>query len=202
MSKRRGRRRGGRRSYGLNGVSAKSKGFTAKKAGMTLLGTAGAVGLAIAGGSLGSLLQNWAWAGVAPLAIGLYMDESNQGDKPDAKKKRYIGKALTLIGVGSIMSLGTGKPVSAATNGLDGEMECFDLEKGKQKMNMFLNNFKESIKLPGRKAQVDGFGDTPAYFMNPAGQPIDMSELDRISENIAAMNGGLSGEDDFIERDF
>jgi hypothetical protein len=165
---------------------------TVTKGGLVLLAAIAAGG---AGAALGkhSLL-----AGIPVTLVGFH------------KKNPY----LIAAGLGLTLSNGfqsQSKP--ASTEGVDG----FDLkqiaEGAKDRVGTFFKNFSEKLYLskteptPTAGLAGDNKGDNKeeqvTYFVNPYSEKkeLDMSDIDRIQEQIAGMNGGMNAVEE-AEREF
>ncbi|SKC47346.1 hypothetical protein [Ohtaekwangia koreensis] len=124
---------------------------------------------------------------------------------------RYINNDyIAAAGLGMTVSNGfqnATKPLSGA-DGVDG----FDMKQiaqdAKDRVGKFFDNFKEKLYIPATDASSGeatnglGEGDNVRYFVNPMNaKELDLSELDRIEQQVIAMNKGTSGLDD-IDREF
>ena len=158
---------------------------TVTKGGLVILAAIAAGG---AGAALGkhSLL-----AGIPVTLIGFH------------KKNPYIIAA----GLGLTLSNGFQNQNKTTVQGVDG----FDMkqiaEQAKDRVGTFFKNFSEKLYIskaaePASTAGLAGENseDQVTYFVNPYNdtKELDMSAIDRIQEQIATMNGGLSE----VEREF
>jgi hypothetical protein len=160
---------------------------TVTKGGLVLLAAIAAGG---AGAALGkhSLL-----AGIPVTLVGFH------------KKNPYIIAA----GLGLTLSNGFQNQNKSATpvQGVDGIDFKQITEQAKDRVGTFFKNFSEKLYIghgePTPTAGLAGNSkdEEVTYFVNPYSdtKELDMSEIDRIQEQIAAMNGGMSEE---IEREF
>jgi hypothetical protein len=162
---------------------------TVTKGGLVLLAAIAAGG---AGAALGkhSLL-----AGIPVTLVGFH------------KKNPYIIAA----GLGLTLSNGfqNQNKTTAPVQGVDG----FDFkqitEQAKDRVGTFFKNFSEKLYIsPGEPTPTAGLtGDSKheqvTYFVNPYNKTkeLDMSEIDRIQEQIANMNGGMNAIEE-TEREF
>lgn len=151
---------------------------------------------AIAAGGAGAALGKHSLiAGVPVTLVGFH------------KKNPYIIAA----GLGLTLSNGFQNQNKTATNvqGVDG----FDLkqvaEGAKDRVGTFFKNFSEKLYLdkgePSATAGLAGDNkeDQVTYFVNPYNdsKELDMSAIDRIQEQIAAMNQGMNAIEE-TEREF
>jgi hypothetical protein len=161
---------------------------TVTKGGLVLLAAIAAGG---AGAALGkhSLL-----AGIPVTLIGFH------------KKNPYVIAA----GLGLTLSNGFQNQNKATVQGVDG----FDIkqiaEQAKDRVGTFFKNFSEKLyiaKAAEPTATAGLAGDQKeeqvTYFVNPYNdtKELDMSAIDRIQEQIAAMNGGMNAVEE-TEREF
>lgn len=168
-------------------VSAKNNYMdTAKEGGLILLS-------AIAAGGAGAALGKHSLiAGIPLTLVGIH------------KKNKY----LIAAGLGLTLSNGFQRP-GQTTQGIDG----FDMKQiaaaAKDRVGTFFQNFKEKLYLsPAKPAGTSGLDgesgeEQVTYFMNPyAGTgELDMSDIDRVQEQIADMNNNVEGLNE-IEREF
>lgn len=110
-------------------------------------------------------------------------------------------KYITSAGLGLCLSNGFQKQQSSSmtTNGIDDEMDGFSMEEVKERVGNYFKNFSEKLYLPKAQATqpTSGLGanDQPTYFINPyqttqlQGNDLDLSQLDRVQEQIAQMSG-------------
>lgn len=162
---------------------------TITKGGLVLLA-------AIAAGGAGAALGKHSLVAGVPVAlIGFH------------KKNPYVIAA----GLGLTLSNGFQNQNKAVANvqGIDG----FDLkqvaEEAKDRVGTFFRNFSEKLYLDqGEPSATAGLaGDNKeeqvTYFMNPYNdaKELDMSEIDRIQEQIANMNQGMNAIEE-TEREF
>jgi len=161
---------------------------TVTKGGLVILAAIAAGG---AGAALGkhSLL-----AGIPVTLIGFH------------KKNPYIIAA----GLGLTLSNGFQNQNKTTVQGVDG----FDMkqiaEQAKDRVGTFFKNFSEKLYIskaaePSSTAGLAGENseDQVTYFVNPYNdtKELDMSAIDRLQEQIATMNGGLSAVEE-VEREF
>mgnify|MGYP000865931808 FL=1 len=161
---------------------------TVTKGGLVILAAIAAGG---AGAALGkhSLL-----AGIPVTLIGFH------------KKNPYIIAA----GLGLTLSNGFQNQNKTTVQGVDG----FDMkqiaEQAKDRVGTFFKNFSEKLYIskaaePASTAGLAGENseDQITYFVNPYNdtKELDMSAIDRLQEQIATMNGGLSAVEE-VEREF
>lgn len=158
---------------------------TVTKGGLVLLAAIAAGG---AGAALGkhSLL-----AGIPVTLVGFH------------KKNPYIIAA----GLGLTLSNGFQNQNKATVQGVDG----FDIkqiaEQAKDRVGTFFKNFSEKLyisKAAEPNATAGLAGEEPVtYFVNPYNdtKELDMTAIDRIQEQIAAMNGGMNAVEE-TEREF
>ncbi len=110
-------------------------------------------------------------------------------------------KYITSAGLGLCLSNGFQQQQTSAapTNGIDDEMDGFSMEEVKERVGNYFKNFSEKLYLPKNQSlPTNGLGasdEQPTYFINPyqnpqlQGNDLDMSQLDRVQEQIAQMNG-------------
>lgn len=161
---------------------------TVTKGGLVLLAAIAAGG---AGAALGkhSLL-----AGIPVTLIGFH------------KKNPYVIAA----GLGLTLSNGFQNQNKTAVQGVDG----FDIkqiaEQAKDRVGTFFKNFSEKLYIakaaePTATSGLAGENNEEqvTYFVNPYNdtKELDMSAIDRIQEQIAAMNGGMNAVEE-TEREF
>jgi hypothetical protein len=162
---------------------------TVTKGGLVLL-------TAIAAGGAGAALGKHSLiAGVPVTLVGFH------------KKNPYIIAA----GLGLTLSNGFQNQNKPATNvqGVDGLEFRQIAEEAKDRVGTFFKNFSEKLYLDkGEPSATAGLaGDSKeeqvTYFMNPYNdsKALDMSEIDRIQEQIAAMNQGMNAIEE-TEREF
>jgi hypothetical protein len=98
-------------------------------------------------------------------------------------------KYITSAGLGLCLSNGFQK--SAGLNGVEDDINGFDVDQIKERVGTFFQNFSEKLYLPKSTDGVNGSGeDNPSYFVNPYRQAeLDMSQLDKIQSQVAQMNG-------------
>jgi hypothetical protein len=117
-------------------------------------------------------------------------------------KNKYIMAA----GVGLALSNGFQRATTSSVSGVDG----FDIKQiaqdAKDRVGTFFENFKEKLYIPATTLDTgtDGLGanDGARYFINPySAKELDLSELERVEQQVAAMNQGTSGLED-IDREF
>lgn len=120
-------------------------------------------------------------------------------------------KYITAAGLGFVLSNGfQRKDAPKTTEGVDG----FDLkmlaEQAKDRVGTFFQNFSDKLYIPKatESAGTSGLGegetkeDKVTYFINPhSDKDLDMSAIDRIQEEIAAMSQPVNGDFD-TEREF
>jgi hypothetical protein len=135
------------------------------------------------------------------------------------KHSLLVGVPLALFGVHKrnkyIMAAGLGFALSNGFQKVIGTepvetVEGFDVKQiateAKDRVSTFFRNFSEKLYLPPTKAETtNGLGDDEVtYFVNPySNKELDMSAIDRVQEQIAAMNQQgreVSGYE--IEREF
>jgi len=170
---------------GLSGIAQSIDGNKIKKSlgqGSLLVLTAAAAG--VAGAAIGkhSLL-----AGLPVAIAGAYMDN----------------KYLIAAGLGLTMSNGFQTPgQSSRTNGVDGLDVKQIMQGAKERVSKYFENFKDKLYLPAKPAPdatstTDGLlggEDKVKYFVNPySPKEPDLSELDRMEDQIANMNQGTNG---------
>lgn len=162
---------------------------TVVKGGLVLL-------TAIAAGGAGAALGKHSLiAGVPVTLVGFH------------KKNPYIIAA----GLGLTLSNGFQNQNKSATNvqGVDGLEFRQVAEEAKDRVGTFFRNFSEKLYLDkGEPSATAGLaGDNKeeqvTYFMNPYNdtKELDMSEIDRIQEQIANMNQGMNAIEE-SEREF
>jgi hypothetical protein len=111
---------------------------------------------------------------------------------------------LIAAGIGLAVTTVTTKK-STTVSGVDG----FDFkqiaEDAKDRVGQYFDNFKEKLFIPASKSEhTDGLqgGEEVKYFINPYNSnDVDMSALDRINDEVVAMNEGTAGLFD-IDREF
>lgn len=179
------RRRKKRGPYGLSGF-AQGKGITkwdaVKEGGLLVLA-------AIASGGVGAAI------GKHSLVVGIPLTMVGV-----CKSNKYLAAA----GLGFCLANGFQKIGGTPINGFENEMDGFDMAQIKERVGNYFKNFSEKLYLPKSQTIVgglDGDGDQPSYFLNPysslQGNELDLSQLDKVQENIAQMNA--MGD---IEREF
>lgn len=158
---------------------------TVTKGGLVLLAAIAAGG---AGAALGkhSLL-----AGIPVTLVGFH------------KKNPYIIAA----GLGLTLSNGFQNQNKTAVQGVDGLDIKQIAEQAKDRVGTFFKNFSEKLYIskaaePSATAGLAG-EEQVTYFVNPYNdtKELDMSAIDRIQEQIAAMNGGMNAVEE-TEREF
>lgn len=131
----------------------------------------------------------------------------------------FIGAGIGLVGLGLgnqyISSFGMGCVLSpntgfTGTNGVDDGVDGISMDVIKDRAKVLVDTFKDKFSFP-KKDNTDNAGggtnglngnDKATYFVNPMKNgDLDLSELDKISNQIAQMNG-LLNEVDPIERNF
>lgn len=188
---------------GLQGISPgfdKERAWEAVKSGGILVLTA------VGGGFLGAAIGRHSFFLGIPVAMaGKYFDNE------------YIVAA----GLGMSVANGfqnTSKPLSGT-----GEVDGFDAKQmaqdAKDRVSKFFDNFKEKLYISPTKTS-DPSGQVPAttapsdgstnglagdenvqYFINPMSNGLDLSALERVEQQVAALNRGTSGLED-IDREF
>jgi hypothetical protein len=133
-----------------------------------------------------------------------------------------IGKSSLLLGIGTtlagayfeskyVIAAGLGLAVSnvpatksSNVSGVDG----FDIKQiaqdAKDRVGQYFDNFKEKLYIPASGSTTNGLhgGENVKYFINPYNSnDLDMSALDRVNEEVVAMNEGTAGLFD-IDREF
>jgi hypothetical protein len=171
--------------FGNEGVMKHPVAQTVTKGGLVILAAIAAGG---AGAALGrhSLL-----AGIPVTLLGFH------------KNNPYIIAA----GLGLTLSNGFQNQNKASVQGVDG----FDIkqlaEQAKDRVGTFFKNFSDKLYIskpgePSERAELAGgdHDEEVTYFVNPYqnSKELDMSAIDRIQEQIAAMNGTMSE----VEREF
>lgn len=142
---------------------------------------------AVAGGIGGAAIGKHSFlAGLTTIVIGAI------------RKSKYIEVA------GAAMCMANGfqsKPSEdTQTSGTDG-VDGLDIDKMKARVGTFFKNFSEKLYIPKKQEETastgttNGLGETPSYFINPFNTQIegtgevDMSQLDRVQQDIAQMGG-------------
>ena len=153
---------------------------TVTKGGLVLL-------TAIASGGAGAVLgKHSLLAGIPVTLIGFH------------KKNPY----LIAAGLGLTLSNGFQNQNKTATpvQGVDGFDIKLIAEEAKDRVGTFFKNFSEKLYIskaePAATAGLAGDKEEQVtYFVNPYNnaKELDMSDIDRIQEQIASMNGGASG---------
>lgn len=143
---------------------------------------------AVAGGGAGAAIgKHSLLTGIPIIIFGVY------------KKNKYIAAA----GLGMCLANGFQPKTDTQTSGTDEEVDGFDMEQVKNRVGTYFKNFSEKLYLPKAKTEegVNGLSgdDRPSYFINPYNQQIegpvvDMSQLDRVQQDIANM-GGINDTD-------
>ncbi len=107
------------------------------------------------------------------------------------------------IGAGMIFGAGTKAIVaSSGTNGIsDEEMDGFSMDALKERAKGYFQSLGQRLYLPVPKQEpVNGLnGEEVNYFLNPytsQNDALDMRELDKVSSQVAQMNGGSMGDFD------
>lgn len=176
-----------RKELGLFGVPVETTNKikdTAIETGLTL---ASALGGGVAGAAIGkpSLLL-----GLPIIIIGVF------------NRNKYIAAG----GLGMCLANGfqPKETEDTQTSGTE-EMDGLDIDKMKERVGIFFKNFSEKLYLPKKQEETttnatNGLGEAPSYFINPYNHQIegpgdlDMSQLDRVQQDIANM-GGLGNPD-------
>ncbi len=107
-------------------------------------------------------------------------------------------KLLVALGLGLTLSNGFQKKGQSASTSITTSVEGFDLKQigqdAKERVGTFFQNFSQKLYLPqpATDQSTSGIGDEEVtYFVNPynngAGD-LDMSELDKIQQQVAQMN--------------
>ncbi|MBT1688889.1 hypothetical protein [Dawidia soli] len=186
--RRRNRKHGSLGLAGIAKAAANTYGTTAKESALVLLAAIGAAGVGAMIGKHSLII------GVPVAIIGIH------------KQNQYLMAA----GLGVALSNGFQKAGGTVDGvGIDG----FDMRQiatdAKDRVTTFFKNFSEKLYVPqgdSEKPAINGLGnDEVTYFVNPYGtQELDMSEIDRVQEQIAAMSqqgrSDVSGYE--IEREF
>lgn len=171
-----------RKSSGLQGLPPAIEKHINKIPGRTSRMNAGGNLASAAGGvAMGSLLfPKWSpWVGLGIGLIGWGIGNS------------YV----TNFGVGCALSPNTGL---TGTNGISDEsMEGFSMDLIKDRAKSLAETFKNKFTFPKKEGEqtTEGlYGDEATYFVNPLNalsgkSDIDLKELDRISNQVAQMNG-------------
>ena len=116
-------------------------------------------------------------------------------------ENKYILTAGACLAVGGVLT-----KKSTSVSGVDG----FDIkqiaEDAKDRVGQFFENFKEKLYIPASKTEegTNGLqgGEQVKYFINPYNaNDVDMSALDRVNDEVVAMNEGTAGLFD-IDREF
>ena len=168
---------------GFTGAVSKGKALDAlKEAGLMLVA-------GIAGGGAGAAIgKNSLILGIGTAIAGAYFD------------KKYVMAAGLGLAVSNV-------PATKSSNvsGVDG----FDIKQiaqdAKDRVGQYFDNFKEKLYIPA--SQSDGTnglqgGEEVKYFINPYNSnDVDMSALDRVNDEVVAMNEGTAGLFD-IDREF
>lgn len=185
------KRKKGERSKKQGGLS----GFTdaiSKRKGKALGALGGMLGVLAAGiaaGGAGAAMGRHSLLASAPVAfIGAYTEN------------KYIIAAAVGLAACNVPSI-----LSGNVNGVDG----FDLKQiaqnAKDRVGQYFDNFKEKLYIPASKSDgTNGLqgGEEVKYFINPYNSnDIDMSALDRVNDEVLAMNEGTAGLFD-IDREF
>lgn len=152
-----------------------------------------------AGGAGAAIGKHSIWPGLAGILYGAYKDNNPY---------------LIAAGLGFFLSNGYQTMASSqtTTQGVDGLDFKQLATEAKDRVGTFFKNFSEKLYLPTSPPSttptttVQGLGENDVtYFVNPYSKnELDMSALDRIQEQIAAMNKPVSGmiEDAAFEREF
>jgi len=183
------KRKKGKKSKKHGGLSGITSGFSKGRA-LGSLKDAGLVLLAgIAAGGAGAAFGKHSLLASIPVTIaGAYFDN------------KYIlaaGVGLAVANVPSIKS-------TSGTNGVDG----FDIKQiaqdAKDRVGTYFENFKEKLYIPASDSATNGLqgNDDTKYFINPySTKDLDLSAMERVEEQVAAMNQSTNGLFD-IDREF
>lgn len=147
-----------------------------------VIGVLSAIGGNIIGAGLGKYSF---WGGAIVSGIGV------------ATKNMYLSAA------GAGMLVNTINKSSSGTNGFeDEEMEGLSIEGAKERVKHLFDNYKNRMMLKSASESVSGLGNTEGevrFFHNPYElnrSSLDLSQLDRLQEQVAALNQ-TNGIDDF-----
>lgn len=169
------------KELGLFGVPVETTNKVKDTTVETMLTVASAFGGSIAGAAIG---RPSFWVGLPIIVIGV------------AIRNKYVA----LGGAGMCLANGFQPKVDTQTSGIDDEVDGFDMEQVKNRVGNYFKSFSEKLYLskPKEDTTTYGLGETPTYFINPYNTQIegtgevDMSQLDRVQQEIANM-GGTSG---------
>jgi hypothetical protein len=196
-----------KRNLKHGGLQGLSPGFDKKRAWEAVKGGGILVLTAVGGGFLGAAIGKHSFFLGIPVAMtGKYFDNE------------YI------VAAGLGMSVANGfqnatKPLSG-TNGVDGFDAKQMAQDAKDRVSKFFDNFKDklyispeqpvdpSLQVPATTSASDGStnglgaNENVQYFINPMStNDLDLSAMERVEQQIAAMNHGTSGLED-IDREF
>lgn len=139
-----------------------------------IIGVLSAIGGNIIGAGLGKYSF---WGGALVSGIGV------------ATKNMYLSAA------GAGMLVNTINKTTSGTNGIeDEEMEGLSMDGAKERVKQLFDNYKNRLMLKSGNEPVNGLGDTEGqvrFFHNPyeaSKSSLDLSQLDRIQEQVAALN--------------
>lgn len=175
------------KELGLFGVPVETTNKVKETAIETGLTLASALGGGVVGAAIGrpSLLL-----GLPIIILGIF------------NRNKYIAAGgLGMCLANGFQSKTNEEETETSTETVDG----LDLDQMKERVGTFFKNFSDKLYLPKKQEETttnatNGLGEAPTYFINPYNTQIegtgevDMSQLDRVQQEIANM-GGLSNPD-------